>query len=335
MDPVQFTTHNLPQNEQLTAWRAWYDGIFDVEVSDNRTACPCSTAAWSLPEFGVSTVKAPHLTMTREMAHLRSNPIDHWVITIGMRRTVGSASGLPLNVPPQIPFVVSLGRPLTSRRSADERTHLFLPRDAFRELASLLDAAEATPLESRLGRLLGDYILLLRQSLPDLALSDMARFAGAVRSMVLACMLPSADRLEEAGVQVNLTRREQIRRFIDQHLREPRLGAHKLCRELGMSRTQLYRLLEQDRGVAHYIRHRRLLRCYGLLADPSNICPINVIADQHCFEDASSFSRAFKQEFGCNPREVRAASVSGQKIAKKRPELASEYRTLDEYLKGL
>ncbi|KRE01174.1 hypothetical protein ASE63_26260 [Bosea sp. Root381] len=238
-------------------------------------------------------------------------------------------------MPPQTPFVVSLGRQLTSRRPADERTHLFLPRDAFRELAPLLDAAEATPLESRLGRLLGDYILLIRQSLPDLAVSDMARFAGAVRSMVLACMVPSSDRFEEACVQVNLTRREQIRRFIDQHLREPSLDAQMLCRELGVSRTQLYRLFEQDRGVSHYIRHRRLLRCYGLLSDPSNTSAINVIADQHCFEDASSFSRAFKQEFDCNPREVRVASVAGQKIAEKRAEFAGEYRNLDEYLKGL
>ncbi|MBW4656980.1 MAG: helix-turn-helix domain-containing protein [Kaiparowitsia implicata GSE-PSE-MK54-09C] len=231
--------------------------------------------------------------------------------------------------------MVSLGRSLVSQRSADERTHLFLPRDGFRDLASLLDAAEAQPLNSPLGRFLGDYVLLLRDNLPDLTLSDMSRFTGAVRSMVFACLAPTSDSLEEAGPQINLTRREQVRQFIDQNLRNPGLNARLLCRELGLSRTQLYRLFAQDHGVAHYVRYRRLLSCYVLLSDPSNALAINVIADTHCFEDASSFSRAFKQEFGHNPRDVRAAAVSGQHIADKRDEPFGEPRTLNEYLKGL
>ncbi|KRE04923.1 hypothetical protein ASE63_25260 [Bosea sp. Root381] len=335
MLPVQFDTRDLPRRKQIEAWRAWYHGMFDIQLCDDDVGCSCSTAVWSLPDFGISTVATPALTMMRDTALLRSNPIDHWVIMTGQRRTVGAVAETALDVPAQVPFVASLGQKLMLTRPADERTHLFLPRDGFRELASLLDATVAQPLDSALGRLLGDFIFLLRQSLSGLDVAEASRLTGAVRSMVLACIAPTADRLEEASPQVNLTRREQVRQFIDRNLRNPGLDTHILCRELGMSRTQLYRLFEQDRGVAHYIRHRRLLSCYGLLSDPLNTFPINVIADQHCFEDASSFSRAFKQEFGCNPRDVRAATVSGQKIAQKRAEFASEYRTLDEYLKGL
>jgi AraC-like DNA-binding protein len=130
--------------------------------------------------------------------------------------------------------------------------------------------------------------------------------------MVLACLGPSADSLDVAGSQINLTRREKARQFIDRNLRDPRLDAALLCREVGMSRTQLYRLFQEDGGVARYVRQRRLLRSYADLADPSSTESITLIAASLCFEDASSFSRAFKQEFGLNPRDVRAAAAAGQ-----------------------
>jgi AraC-like DNA-binding protein len=140
----------------------------------------------------------------------------------------------------------------------------------------------------------------------------MPRLTNAVRAMVLACTGPSADRLDLASNQINVTRREKVRQFIDKNLRDPGLDATKLCREVGTSRTQLYRLFHDDGGVARYIRHRRLLRGYADLSETTNLVSINAIANSLCFEDASSFSRSFKQEFGLNPREVRAAALAGQ-----------------------
>ncbi|HEV7256225.1 MAG TPA: helix-turn-helix domain-containing protein [Bosea sp. (in: a-proteobacteria)] len=265
------------------------------------------------------------MTAVRNRTLLRANPIDHWVITLGRRRTVGSAGdGVELDVPPSVPYVSSLGRELVSQRSRDERLQLYLPRDSFRELAPVLDAAQAQALDTPLGRLLGDYIGLLERSFVDLEPADMPRLTNAVRAMVLACTGPSSDRLDVATSQINLTRREKVRQFIDRNLREPELDAALLCREIGMSRTQLYRLVHDDGGVARYIRQRRLLRAYADLSDASNSASINAIADALCFEDASSFSRAFKQEFGLNPRDVRAAAVAGQTLRIKPDEPSSE-----------
>ena len=79
-----------------------------------------------------------------------------------------------------------------------------------------------------------------------------------------------------------------------------------------MSRSQLYRVLESEGGAAHYIQRLRLLESFTILCDVSNDHPIGKVAEMLCFADASSFSRAFRQEFGTTPREVRAASVAGQ-----------------------
>jgi AraC-like DNA-binding protein len=39
--------------------------------------------------------------------------------------------------------------------------------------------------------------------------------------------------------------------------------------------------------------------------------PISRIAEELCFADASSFSRAFRLEFGQSPSEVRSAALVG------------------------
>jgi AraC-like DNA-binding protein len=325
MIPVRFTTNELPIREQFDAWQGWFEGVFDVALADRDSGFPASSVVWTLDEFGLSHVKAPALTAVRDTALLRSNPIDHWVITLGQRRTTGSSgTGITLDVPASVPYVASLGRELVSQRTHDERLQLYLPRDSFRELAPLLDAAQAQALDTPLGRLLGDYIGLLQRSFVELEAADMPRLTNAVRAMVLACAGPSSDRLDLASSQINLTRREKVRQFIDMNLREPTLDATLLCRAVGMSRTQLYRLFHDDGGVARYIRHRRLLRGYADLSDTGNNASINAIADGLCFEDASSFSRAFKQEFGLNPRDVRAAAVAGQTLRIRPGEPSSE-----------
>jgi AraC-like DNA-binding protein len=87
-----------------------------------------------------------------------------------------------------------------------------------------------------------------------------------------------------------------------------------------MSRSQLYRVLESEGGAAHYIQRRRLSESFSILCDVSNTYPIAKIAEALCFADASSFTRAFRHEFGVTPREVRAASLAGQAPTAAKPD---------------
>ena len=80
---------------------------------------------------------------------------------------------------------------------------------------------------------------------------------------------------------------------------------------VGMSRSNLYRLFEDTGGVARYIRRERLLEARAVLTDPASTQSISSIADDLCFADASSFSRAFKREFGHSPGELRSAALAG------------------------
>ena len=120
MIPVRFTTSDLPIREQFDAWRGWFDGVFNIALNESEAGFAASSVVWTLDEFGLSHVRAPALTAVRDTALLRANPIDHWVITLGHRRTVGSGGGgLILDVPGSVPYVASLGRELVGGRSTE------------------------------------------------------------------------------------------------------------------------------------------------------------------------------------------------------------------------
>ena len=101
-----------------------------------------------------------------------------------------------------------------------------------------------------------------------------------------------------------------MRRVIRKHLRTPTFRPSILCRLVGISRSNLYRPFEDAGGVARYIQRERLLEAHAVLADPANTQSISSIAEDLCFADASSLSRAFKREFGHSPGEVRSPALA-------------------------
>ncbi len=337
MIPERFATHSLPAPDQLEAWRVWFHSVFDViprQLVDD--GFPAESQLWQLDGLAVSRVSAPAIHVARTKAHIRRNPVDHWVITLGNRVTTAvKTDDTALQAPAGVPFVLSLGNELISERSQDDRLQLYLARDSFCEIAPMLDAARGTLLNTPLGRLLADYMLLLERNLPEMTSEDLPRLTGAVRAMVGACIVPSHDRIAIAAGQIDLGRLEKVRRVVRRHLRSHSLGPDMLCREVGTSRSQLYRLLGGEGGVARYIQRQRLVEGHAALCDVTDVKTIAAIADELCFADASGFSRAFRHEFGMSPSDVRAASLAGlAPAAASKDRIGSEIRNLSDCLRS-
>jgi len=317
-----FSTQPLPSFEQLVAWRRWYSPIFEVRaLRPAQDGFLASNWNWSVEELTFGRVSSPPTSICRSRTNIRHSPIDHWAVMLSNH----SASNVQLHdgalgVAAGTPLVLSMGEEMRiDRGEHDDRTVLFLSRDHFGRIAHLLDAVRGVLLAASQGRLLADYMLLLERNLPSLAPSDLARLPSAVEAMLAVCLVPSADHVATARHQIDLTLMERVRRVVRNNLRSPSLGPDKLCREAAMSRSQLYRVLESEGGAAHYIQRRRLSESFTILCDTTNTNPIARIAEALCFADASSFTRAFRQEFGVTPREVRAAALAGQTpaVAKK------------------
>jgi AraC-like DNA-binding protein len=56
-----------------------------------------------------------------------------------------------------------------------------------------------------------------------------------------------------------------------------------------------------------------------MLSDPENTHSVVSIAGSLCFGDASSFSRAFRREFGHSPSDVKFAAMAGIPLSATRP----------------
>lgn len=334
-----FDTASLPAVRQLEGWRAWYDKMFDV-VPDpsNDEGFVAQNDTWSVPGITLSRVDSPANTVDRTTSVIRSNAIDHWVFTLSKQSAsdVTARGGVSFEAQPQTPFILSFGEEMAiRRRTADKRIQVILARDSFVTIAPLIDAARGRTLNTSGVRMLADYMLLLEQHMPALDEETSQRLRNAVEAMLVACLAPTAKGLAAARGQISMTLMERVRQAVRRNLRSPTLGPDKLCREAATSRSQLYRLLEGEGGVARYIKRRRLSESFALLCDVKNDVSIANVAEMLCFADSSTFSRAFRREFGMSPKEVRALSYAGAPPAPPAKEIAGPtIRTFSDCLRA-
>lgn len=92
---------------------------------------------------------------------------------------------------------------------------------------------------------------------------------------------------------------------ITSNLNSPDFDSSALERNLGLSKTQLFRKLKALTGysAANYIRHIRLLKAAELLQ--STELPIREVAERVGFNELSYFSNSFMAEFKSSPTEWR------------------------------
>jgi AraC-like DNA-binding protein len=324
--PVSFSTAGLRQEDQFDAWHSFYETLFDVGADQSVAGgFDAEVRLWTFGHFAMSRTIAPPVLITRTKAHLRQDPVDHWVILYGPRGAHSAVTaGVSVEVPARVPYLWSLGQEFAHERTHMERIQLLLARDAFAAIAPVLDAALGSALDTPLGLLLGDYMTALERHLPDLTEANSHQLRDSVAAMVSAAVAPTAERAAVARRQIDLGRMERVRQMVRRHLRTPNLQPKTLCRLVGMSRSNLYRLLETKGGIARYIQQQRLLEAHSLLGNPGTSQSVTFVAEDLCFADVSSFSRAFRREFGYSPSDVRRAAISGIPLVPPRRPLLRE-----------
>lgn len=311
--PVVFSTNAPNASDGLDAWREWFHPILDISPARTEGGqFHSENKVWDIGGLLLSSVVASAARTTRGKLNISRAPIDHWVISYNRYGvTEIAATKSTLHAPPGVPFLWSLGDQTSTYRSDVDRVQLLIPRDMFRDIAPMLDATRGSLLNTPLGATLGNYLLFLESNLRFIAPNDVQRLTTAVRGMIAACIAPSDDRLNAAASQIDYVRRERIRRMIHSNLRSPKLGPDVICKSVGISRSQLYRLFEGSGGVLRYIQRQRLLQCHAIFSDPENDKRVLSAAEEFGFNNISSFHRAFKREFGQSPREVKLAAASG------------------------
>jgi AraC-like DNA-binding protein len=203
-----------------------------------------------------------------------------------------------------------LSRPLSARSTDYRALTVVLPRALFGANQSVLDGLHGAVIRGAtpFGRMLNDHLRALDTYATGFTDRESAAAAEAVAVLLGAAALglPEDARGVQAPERAPLLL--AIRRFIEAELTAPDLNADTLGARFGVSRSALYRLFVPLGGVSGYIRQRRLSRAYWELAASGGgpFARISEIAYRWQFESAAHFAQAFRAEFGCAPRDVRA-----------------------------
>lgn len=135
-----------------------------------------------------------------------------------------------------------------------------------------------------------EFLPLARPSLELLALA-----AASVRP-------PDIHRFRSRSLSLH-----RVKDFVERHLADPSLNTALIAKAVSLSSRYVNDLFE-DEGTS-LIRHvwqRRLEKCRQDLEDPVHAGHrVSEIAFRWGFNDLSHFIRAFRQRFGCSPRDYR------------------------------
>ena len=304
----RFSTRELPGTDSFEAWRQSIGVMFEAQIFPGREPSAdfhAEVEAYHLGDlvFGTAVLDAQHLC--RGARRIHADQLDHVLLQVyrsGGQR--GDFAGTPFCVEPGELFVLDLTRSFDTLASRAHITNLVVPRECLESRRPLRDI-HGRILRGGLGSLFGDYLNALEQRLPQLHLDEAGDVARATVDLLDACLNPSLDSFEQARQPIEAGQLNRIKGAIEQALADPGLSPQWLCRQLGLSRSRLYRLFEPLGGVAAYIRQRRLERIHGQLCQPHEQRHIGVIAYQWGFADEAHFSRAFRHHFGYSPSEAR------------------------------
>ena len=181
-----------------------------------------------------------------------------------------------------------------------------------RKLGTLdFGAARVLPAEG-LAAVLSRALEAAAQALETLSAAEWTAIDQSLAELLLTMLRQQAPGTAEAGgtaTQAALLHR--ICQMIERRLDEPDLSPARIAQSEGISERYLQKLFESTGdNFSHYLRERRLQRCWAELSNPAEAHrSVSEIAFQCGFNDAAHFSRAFRERFGLSPRTFRQQEV--------------------------
>lgn len=183
---------------------------------------------------------------------------------------------------------------------------LVLPRAQALEMGFDMRAIHGLVLDSQAAGLFAQHLTQLPRLVPELRAEDGPRVARTVLDLLALAVSISGRIIPPEPATRRSIAAIRARDEIERRLGSPSLNVDHLCRTLGISRTSLQRLFEEEGGVGTYIRGRRLEAVRSALADPRNGETIATLADRFGFSDAAHLSRLFRARYGSAPSDYRA-----------------------------
>lgn len=306
-----FSTHNLASNKAYEAFRESIGVLFNVTHPSARG----SDFSARLDSYLLGEVllvdcmtKGQRFERTKQM--IARDGMDHYLVQLfnhgHTRRTYGETDsiGRPNNI-----IIIDTSKPWEAKNSDFHNTTLVIPRRLMeQQLVHENDHhGRVIDVKNPFGTLLINYLSNLRQSIEHMSLQDAADATKiGIHLLSSALNRASNDGPNLANPICTQTFKNNIKRFIELNIADPNLSVDDIAARFRISRTHLYRLFDGDHGLANYIRTRRMnLALKKLITSVAQEKSIAQIAASVGYQNASAFTRAFRQHFLMSPNEAR------------------------------
>ncbi|KAB2665502.1 helix-turn-helix transcriptional regulator [Brucella tritici] len=322
--PLVFTTEQLEPAAQFAAWQQHVAPLYEVRMPDGVNAADgfaVTQKVWNLHGMLLIEQSVPSFSYERTAEKVRFSPIDHWQISFLRRgRTWTSVDGRVAENEPGMINIRSFGYPFRGRALATEVVLLIIPVDQFAALGGMPEACNNATLGGYRAKLLIDFVSTIQAGLDHITSEDLPELRDAVRQLVFDTIAPLVRESDTSEHNASLGLMTKARRFIQKNLLSRELTPDALSKELAVSRTHLYQLFEGSGGVLSYIRQKRLLAAHEMLADASENRKVSDIAQLFGFDTAANFTRAFTQQFGYSPSNVRKSLSRNDGLGDNQPD---------------
>ena len=205
----------------------------------------------------------------------------------------------------QSAFIMDMGKPVISRATNSRCLSLAIPKPLLAQHGidtNNLGGAHIGATDTRLSILRGALVATF-EVLHQVKKAEAEGVAHSLCSLIGSIFNAQTSRCspaEEAAIK------HSIEGYIQNNLANPALDIAMISKALPYSRSSLYRHFSARGGIANYIRHERLKRCFMDLSSPVNACrSITSIAQSWGFSNSSHFSKLFKQAFSESPKDTR------------------------------
>lgn len=307
----RFATGDLPERDRHEAWCSRSPSTVG-RLYETRPHEPFDVAT-DLVLLGplkihFSTISGQSFERTQAM--VAADGVDDLVVNVRFRGgAVGDMNGAALDALGESTLLTDMAQPQHHVSEASSTAYFHIPRALAERYLPSVRSLHGLAIPPSTAALLREHLRQIWRHADRLPVDQGTRLAGTVMDLLAVAVAQErggrATPEAVAGAAMMRARAE-----IEARLGSATLTVATLCRALGMSRSALYRLFEDEGGVHAYIRQRRLESVAAALGESTERDRIADIAERWGFCDAAYLGRLFRERFGMTPSDYRAFSRS-------------------------
>lgn len=305
----RFSTDMVAPENRFEAFRSRINTMFEMEDlgAEERGTFDGGIESINLGSMLVSSMRTRTFRFERPRKRLVRDFLDHILLRVDLSASVDQ------NGRPDALTIIDLGRVSEGGMTPAHNVSVVFSRASLGSAAEQISRLHGESLTYPTALFLADHILsLFRMGRNVQADTVPQELLSLTPSLVSACLSPDQISIRRARGDIDTMMLVRARDFIQANLSSPMLTPDLVAREIGVSRATLYRLFDPAGGVARVIREARIKAAARSLSRSGAETRIGDIAHAFCFASDAHFSRAFKTQFGCTPREFRTALTDSE-----------------------